>query len=144
MKLAYLQKPSFNFYTKVQETKEHPRHWKTLTDLEIQLSDGYILKIPKGYVWDGASVPKILWFIFPPIDDGLLGDLIHDKLWEDKQAQFHYFNYNTYKARKFADKERMRWRKAHAQDKKVFNFISNLVIRLIGGLYYSKQLNIPT
>ena len=143
MELTYLQKPKKNINKKIKKTETYPRHWEITEDLNITLSDNYILKIPKGYVWDGASVPKIFWFIFPPIDEGWLGDLIHDRLWEDKESQFKHFNYSTHKARKFADEERMKWRKNHAKKKKTFNFISNLVIRLIGGFYYSKQLKIP-
>ena len=143
MNLKYLEKPKGVYFVKIRDNENYPRHWKLTTDLNIELSDGYILKIPKGYIFDGASVPKCLWWLFPPIDKGVIGDLIHDRLWDDKQAQFYFFNYSTYEARKFADDERMRWRKAIAEDKKVFNFISNLVIRLIGGFYYSKQLKIP-
>ena len=108
------------------------------------MSNGEIITIPKDYIFDGASVPKMLWWLFPPIDSGVMGDLIHDRLWENKKEQLQKYNYNSYKARKFADAERMRWRKGHAKNKVSFNIISNLVIRLIGGLYYSKQLNIPT
>lgn len=143
MHIKYLDRPDSNFNKKLKVTKTHPRHWETTVEMSIQLSDNFILNIPKGYVWDGASVPKFLWFIFPPIDKGWIGDLIHDRLWEDKQSQFEYFGYSTYEARKFADEERVRWRRELAEDKKIFNFVSNLVIRLIGGFYYSKQLKIP-
>ena len=142
--IKYLDKPKGVYFIRVKNNKDLPRHWTVLKELKIELSDGEIITIPENYIFDGASVPKSLWWLFPPIDKGVMGDLIHDRLWENKAEQLQKFDFNSYKARKFADAERMRWRKAHAQDKKVFNFISNLVIRLIGGLYYSKQLNIPT
>ena len=144
MKILYLEKPKkIKWFEKLPKSKEFPRHSRVLEDLEIQLSDGYILKIPEGYIWDGASVPSWLHWLFPPIDEGVVGDLIHDRLWEDTRGQFEHFDYSIYKARKFADDERKKWRKAHAPKKWFFNWISHVVIRLIGGFYYSKQLNIP-
>lgn len=144
MKVLYLHKiKDIKWFEALPKSKEYPRHYRTLIDLKVQLSDGYILKIPKGFIWDGASVPSWLHWLFPPIDEGALGDLIHDKLWMDKQAQFEHFGYNIYKARKFADDERLKWRKALAPKRKVFNWISHKVIRLLGGFFYSRQLNIP-
>lgn len=144
MRILYLQKPKgIKWFQQLPKSEQYPRHCRLLEDLEIQLSDGYILKIPKGYIWDGASVPSWLHWLFPPVDEGVIGDLIHDRLWEDKQGQFEYFKFNIYKARKFADDERRRWRKVHAPKKWVFNWISHAVIRAIGGLYYSRQLKIP-
>jgi len=143
MKLDFLQTPTEPWFIEIPKTKEHPRHYKTIVDLEITLSDGYILKVDRGKIWDGASVPSWAHWLFPPIDEGAIGDFIHDVLWEDKQGQFEYFNYNIYKAREFADNERKIWRKKTAPNRNAFNKISNFVIRLIGGLYYSKQIQIP-
>jgi len=142
--IKYLDKPKGIYFIRVKGNKDLPRHWAILKELKIELSNGEIITIPKDYIFDGASVPKLLWWLFPPIDSGVMGDLIHDRLWENKKQQLEKYNYNSYKARKFADAERMRWRKGHAKNKVSFNIISNLVIRLIGGFYYSKQLNIPT
>ena len=142
--IKYLQKPKGVYFIRVKDNKDLPRHWAILKELKIELSNGEIITIPKDYIFDGASVPRILWWLFPPIDSGVMGDLIHDRLWENKKQQLEKYNYNSYKARKFADAERMRWRKGHAKNKVSFNIISNLVIRLIGGFFYSKQLNIPT
>ena len=142
--IKYLEKPKGVYFIRVKDNKDFPRHWAILKELKIELSNGEIITIPKDYIFDGASVPRILWWLFPPIDSGVMGDLIHDRLWENKKQQLEKYNYNSYKARKFADAERMRWRKGHAKNKVSFNIISNLVIRLIGGFFYSKQLNIPT
>lgn len=143
MKLNYLQKPTQDWNERIPKSKEFPRNWRTTVDIEVELSDGYILKIPKGTVWDGASIPTWLWWLLKPIDKGALGDLIHDVLWENKQKQFEYFNYNIFKARKFADDERLKWRTALAPDKKLKNIVTHKVIRWIGGFFYSRQLSIP-
>jgi hypothetical protein len=143
MKLAYLQAPTESWNEEFPRSKTYPRNWVTITDIEVTLSDGYVLKIPDNTIWDGASIPKWLWWLMKPIDEGALGDLIHDQLWVDKRAQFEFFEYDIHAARKFADEERLRWREALAPRKTVKNIVTHRVIRLIGGLYYSKQIQIP-
>lgn len=125
------------------KSKEYPRNWQVIEDLYIQLSDGRRMLIKAGTIWDGASIPKWLWWLFKPIDEGALGDLIHDELWKDKEEELEHFNYNIYQARKFADAERVKWRNAHAPKKKLKTKITNFVIRKIGGFFYSKQIKIP-
>jgi hypothetical protein len=109
----------------------------------MELSDGYILKAPKGIIWDGASIPSWLFWLFKPIDEGAIDDFIHDQLWIDKQGQLKHFDYNIYQARQFADNERVKWRDALAPNKKIKTAITNLVIRAVGGFFYSRQLEIP-
>ena len=55
-------------------------------DMEIVMSDGRTILIPKGFETDLSSIPQIFWGVFKPFDKGLLGDLIHDYLWEDKMS----------------------------------------------------------
>jgi hypothetical protein len=142
MKLDYLQKPDFIWTEKLPKTKEYPRHYVTIVDLDIELSNGLILNIPKGEIWDGASIPKWLWWLMKPIDAGAIGDLIHDMLWVNQFEQIVYFN-SIFDARKFADAERVRWRNHLAPNKKIKTAVTNFVIRKLGGLFYSRQLKIP-
>lgn len=144
MEVKYLEKPKQEWFIKLPKSEKHPRHWITTIDLEIELSDGYILKRPAGTIWDGASIPKFLWWIFKPIDNAAIGDFIHDMLWEDKQSQFEHFKYNVFESRKFADEERLKWREALEPKKSIKNQVTHFVIRTIGGFFYSKQLQIPT
>lgn len=143
MRIPYLKKPKGTWFVKVPKSKKYPRHWMTTVELTVVLSDGYELIIKKGTFWDGASVPKWLWWLFKPIDEGALADLIHDELWIQKEEQLKRFDFHIYATRLFADNERLRWRKGHAPSKKVKNFLTNFVIRLIGGFYYSRQMKIP-
>jgi hypothetical protein len=143
MKLKFLERPTKEWTRRITKSKQYPRHWIVTTDLEITLSDGYLLKIPRGTIWDGASIPSWLWWLFKPIDKGAIGDLIHDELWRQKEGQLKHFNYSIYKARYFADRERLLWRNALAPNKKIKNITTHLVIRLLGGLFYSRQLKIP-
>ena len=143
MKLKYLQKPDREFIEKIPESKEYPRHWFFTEDIEVELSDGRIFVIKEGGITDGASIPKWLWWLFKPIDEAFIGDAIHDELWIHKKGELEHFDYNISKARKFADDERLKWRKAIAPKKWFKNYLTHWTIRLIGGLYYSKQLKIP-
>lgn len=158
MKLGYLEFPNEEWYKKIEPTKEYPRDWITIVDIEVTLSNGYILKRDKGVIWDGASIPKSLWWLLKPMDEASLGDWIHDELWGDKEEQLKLFNYSSYEARKFADDERLRWRIAQTKinevkvlgvklfsfKNNVKNYLTHYVIRGIGGLFYSKQIKIPT
>ena len=142
--INYLQKPNFDWNKRLPKSENYPRHWITCVNIEVELSDGYILNIPKGTIWDGASIPSWLWWLFKPIDEGSFGDLIHDILWKDKEGQLKHFKYNIFDARKFADDERYRWRSSLAPKKKIKNVITHFFIRLIGGFFYSRQLKIPS
>jgi len=143
MRLDYLQKPNEQWNERIPKSKEFPRHWKVTKSMFIRLSDKRMLIIPAGTIWDGASVPKWLWWLFKPIDEGALGDLIHDQLWVNKETELKHFDFQIYEARKFADDERVNWRNSHAPNKKMKTKITNFVIRNIGGFFYSRQINIP-
>lgn len=138
------QSPSGDWFEKMPASKEYPRHWITTIDLEITLSDGYVIRAPKGTIWDGASIPKWVWWLFKPIDEAAIADFLHDCLWVDKEAQLERFDFNIYKARLFADNERNQWRKKLAANKVVKNAVTHFVIRKLGGLFYSREISIPT
>ena len=143
MRVPLYTTPTVQWTERLMPTDEYPRHWVTIIDLEIELSDGQVLNIPKGTIWDGASIPKWLWWLMKPIDEGAIADLLHDWLWGEKENQLKFFRYNIYQTRKFADGERNRWRQKLAPKKRIKNAITNFVIRKTGGFFYSQQLNIP-
>ena len=58
-------------------------NYKLENSIWIKLSFGIFIKIPKGYVWDLASVPRFLWWLFPPDNDAEIAFLIHDYLYEN-------------------------------------------------------------
>jgi hypothetical protein len=118
MVLDYLQKPNYIPLNYLLNAKGE-RTFEVSETMHITLSDGYVLTINKGFTTDLSSVPKWAWSFFTPIDKGFMGDLIHDALWVDKEGQIKHFNNNLYKARLFSDKERLKWRKAHAPAKKL-------------------------
>lgn len=81
--------------------------YELLEDISFELSNGHVITIPKGYVWDLSSVPRFLWSIFSPDGDFQVAALIHDYLYEN----------NLY-GRKFADKEMLLWSNAASGTKR--------------------------
>ena len=53
------------------------RHWEVVKDFNYSL-DGKKYIIPKGFKFDGASVPKFLATFLSPVGVLLLGGLVHD------------------------------------------------------------------
>ena len=143
MKVPLYTAPAGGWFEKLMTTEEYPRHWVTIVDLEITLSNGYVIRTSKGTIWDGASIPKWAWWIFKPIDEAAIADYLHDCLWVEKKEQLEYFGYNIYLTRLFADTERNNWRKKLAPRKDMKNLITHFVIRKLGGLFYSKEISIP-
>ena len=147
MKVSYYQNPErlkIPIPLSYQPIVKGGRTFTVSQDINIVLSDGYEITISEGTLTDLSSVPKFLWSLLSPIDEAFIGDLIHDYLWENKKEQMERFGYSSYLARKFADDERNKWRKKIAPNKKFKNWITHRFLRLLGGLWYSRQLQIPT
>ncbi|CAL7913863.1 DUF1353 domain-containing protein [Fusobacterium necrophorum subsp. funduliforme] len=45
--------------------------------------NGYLLKVPKGFVTDLASVPRVLWIFFPPFGRYTPAAVVHDYLYSE-------------------------------------------------------------
>ena len=53
------------------------RHWEISKDFNYEINDVKYV-IPKGFTFDGASVPKFLATFLSPVGVLLLGGLVHD------------------------------------------------------------------
>tara|TARA_R100001480_G_scaffold103089_1_gene106193 strand:- start:459 stop:1037 length:579 start_codon:yes stop_codon:yes gene_type:complete len=53
------------------------RHWEIVKDFEYELR-GETYVIPKGFQFDGASIPKFLHTFLSPVGVLLIGGLVHD------------------------------------------------------------------
>jgi len=141
MKIAYLQNIDvipLGYHT----TDKSNRVFEVLEELEITLSDGYVLIIPEGFTTDLISVPKWIWSFIRPFDKALLAAILHDALWVFQLEEIKRHG-GVHQAREFADKEFKKWRYAIAPELKVKNFVSYHFIRLFGSLFYSHQIQIP-
>lgn len=46
------------------------REWEMAADISYVMRDGRVSTVRKGFCFDFASIPRILWRIFPPTGDG--------------------------------------------------------------------------
>ena len=61
------------------------RKWQLLNDWKYTLPDGTEIIVPEGYIFDGASIPRLLWGIISPVGLLLIPSLIHDYAYEFDQ-----------------------------------------------------------
>ncbi|NOY61902.1 MAG: DUF1353 domain-containing protein, partial [Gammaproteobacteria bacterium] len=54
------------------------RQWKLESNWEYKISEETTIVIPKGFIFDGASIPRPLWSLLNPIGLLLIPGLIHD------------------------------------------------------------------
>lgn len=93
----------FTFYvskiTTLEPFDEQKRPWRSLNRVNVDglhlyattaiidfvLPDGRICRIPKGFEWDGASIPKwAQWIIGKPMGRYALAALLHDWLYSSR------------------------------------------------------------
>lgn len=114
--------------------------YRLLEDLNVQLSNDDIINIKQGFIWDGSSVPRFLWWLLPPDGDFELASLIHDYLYINKNN----LNYT----RKFADKEMLVWSNvlSGTQNKisirNIDNYTRYIFVRLFGGFVWKDVFKI--
>lgn len=112
------------------EPKNKWDKYKIESKLTFKLSNGDILNIEKGFLWDKSSMPKILHWLFAPTGKFEIAALIHDKIYKDLKDKY---------TRKFADKEMLKWSKALQGTKKISfrnfdNHFRYIGVRAVGWL----------
>lgn len=115
---------SYMFFVK------HNKKWKISKSVTIELSTGEVITIPEGYVYDMSSVPRFLWSIISPFNDGLFGTLIHDYLYVTKIV-----------SRKTADDEYLFWNKI-TYPNKFDNYLRYIAVRLFGWIVWNNIIRI--
>jgi hypothetical protein len=111
-------------------------HYIVEEELTIKLSDESIIKIPKGFIFNGSSSPRFLWWLFPSYGDLFFGSIIHDYLYDIK---FKSNEINIKLAKKFADKEMLIWSNIINKrnfGKKVDNYLRYYAVLLFGMKQY--------
>lgn len=54
------------------------RKWELFEEWRYRLKDGNQIMIPKGFIFDGASIPRPFWIILSPVGLLLIPGLLHD------------------------------------------------------------------
>ena len=62
------------------------RRWRLNNDVTVCLENGRCFRIPRGFITDFASVPRILWWLFPPMGRYGKAALVHDYLYYTKEV----------------------------------------------------------
>lgn len=106
------------------------KYWKIQNPITVELSNGEVINIPKGFVYDMSTVPKWLWSFVRPVNDGLFGYLVHDTLYVNKVKGM---------TRKQADKEMLFWTNI-TNSNKFDNYLRYYIVRLLGWLWWYKIL----
>lgn len=113
-------------------------HFKLLEPISVKLNSGFVIMIPEGFVFDGSSSPKFLWWLFPSYGDFFVAALIHDFLY---QMQFGKEHLGLKEAQKFADKEMLIWSNVVHNESyldKIDNYLRYYAVRLFGKKVYRK------
>jgi hypothetical protein len=106
-------------------TKES--HYIILEDLVVKLSDENIIKIPKGFTFNGSSSPRFLWWAFPPYGDFFFAAILHDYLYDIKYPK------------NVADNEMLIWSNTLNKrnfGKKVDNYLRYYAVKFFGMKQY--------
>lgn len=101
--------------------------FRLLKDITVQLSNGDVVTIPRGFKTDLSSVPNFLWSVFSPYGNFLLAAIIHD-----------YLYVKDYISQKFADKEMLIWSDRINPKNRVDNYLRYIAVRLFGKSVYEK------
>jgi len=133
--------------TKIRGNNSKPRYRLDVT-LEIQLSNGMNITIPKGFEWDLSTVPRFAWGTLAPDGDFELAYLIHDYLWVNKEEMaIHFEYYDMNFNQKFTDDEMLKWAKVtngteNISFRNIDNYIRYYGVRTFGWLVWNGYINI--
>jgi uncharacterized protein DUF1353 len=87
----------------IQQNPENAREWYVCVPFAYEIdSQGfggvYRIQVHKGFVTDGASIPRILWPVLSPFGRHFKAAAIHDVLWRDPEVPFRNANAVFYEA----------------------------------------------
>lgn len=111
-------------------SEKSAKYWKIQEPLTITLSNEKIINIGKGFYYDMSTVPKWLWSIVRPYNDGLFAYLIHDRLYIIRDHNM---------TRKEVDDEMLYWLKIINKNK-FDNYLRYFFVRTFGWLWWYKLI----
>ena len=98
--------------------------------LNFILSNGKLIHVPFGFIWDGSSVPRFAQWLLSTDGDFEIASMIHDYLYENKKE--------VKMSRKMSDDEMLKWSKVLNSTKAMLsfrnfdNYLRYYVVRLFG------------
>jgi hypothetical protein len=118
--------------------EERSMYFVTLDDLCVKLSDDTIVIIPKGFKFDGSSVPRVLEFLFRRYGPFLFAALIHDWMYKN---DYKIEELGQKDAQKLADIEMLLWSDATNYKSNwslLDNWLRYKAVRLFGKKVYKR------
>jgi len=115
---------------------EKGKHFRLNNSIRVFLDPEHSVKIPKGFEFDGSSVPRFLWWIFPSYGNFFFAALLHDYLY---QTQYMHKDLGYQIAQELADIEMLEWSNIINNKnifKKIDNYLRFLAVRLFGKKVY--------
>ena len=104
----------------------------------LRLSNGHTIIIPKGYRFDGASVPRIFWWFIPRLDDRILAVLGHDWMYSE---DYLIGSVSDKAAKEFIDNEFLLWMDIQVDTfiGKMVNYIAYLAVKYFGWKIFNRR-----
>lgn len=115
------------------------RTWEVVEDWIFSI-DGERYKIPKGFVFDGASIPKYFWNWLSPIGVLLMPGLIHDYLYANEALMKVHGSHGHKKTQKECD-EIFRDSAIAINGFHIINHIAYYALRLFGWVAWRGHRN---
>lgn len=57
------------------------KNWEVLQPLVVTIAEGLVLTVPKGFISDLTSTPRVFWCFFPPTGKYQKAAVVHDWLY---------------------------------------------------------------
>ena len=121
-------------YVRYQQEAPKSDLFELLQGIDVTLSNGHRLHVPSGFVTDFASVPPILWGVFPAIGKHCLASVIHDYMYDN---QLFDAEMGSYQARRFADREFLRLANEVGPKHWLRHYLMYRMVRWFGGQYWA-------
>ena len=107
------------------------KYWKIQKSINLKLIITDLeLEIPCGFCYDMSTVPKWLWSIVRPFNDGLFGYLVHDRLYVIRDHNL---------SRKQCDLEMLKWTNL-TNSNKFDNYTRYVFVRAFGWIWWNKLI----
>lgn len=82
---SHLRPEAVIYYDSEATNKLGRDYWRLVTDVKFYVgdrSDNVWVYIPRGFLTDGATVPRLFWWLVPPLGRHGLAAIVHDYLCE--------------------------------------------------------------
>lgn len=120
------------------------RKWRVAEDWFFVLPDGVSICIPGGFIFDGASIPRFLWWLLSPIGLLLIPGLIHDYGYKNRRLEcsatraLHLIPLYQWSYREYWD-ELFCQIAIQVNGFKIINYAAWIALRLFGWVAWNKH-----